>query len=445
MTSGAGQSVEPIAKSIFLRAPCGEVVTHDGVKTTHIHVVAIQINCVSRSHFVGDIERIYSEHLDITHSVSSLLFLGGFCGEALAIHDKLIEHKEYIAKYGDMDPVVARGPVAFYEAYSHHAFQEPLPEAYIGSDDPRYGRWLAASVEGLARRVVQFFLEAPERPSLGANGPWFSEEVTRLAIMWDLVGDRLPPDRAAFVRRALIFGAHILDHPDYWNLPHGLASANPNMTSAMALPRGLLGVALRGHPDAERWIRGAEAELSHEISNWISPGGAWIESPGYQAASLDAMLLLATALARSGRVNAFADPKLQETMDYMGFLLTAPDPRFARGLYLPLALIAGVCVGQGLGWVPPRSRRLVLAAAFLVVLLDFGRAVRGLLAGISLRAPPFPRFDSIATTIDGLTFHRTTREAGCWYEPFPCIADAPAIEARGESLQQGFRPVSAPP
>lgn len=274
----------------------------------------------------------------------------------------------YLDRCSDMEPELQKGgPAALYKAYAHHALYETLPEAWLVSDDPRYGRWLAASVDGLARRVVQFFVTAPERPSLGANGPWYSEEVTRLAIAWDLVGDRLPPDRAAFVRRAMIFGAHVLDHPDYWNLPRGLASANPNMTSAMALPRGLLGIELLGHPEAERWVRAAEAELTSEIEGWVSPGGAWIEAPGYQAASLDAMFLLGAALRRAGRGDAFSHPSLKATMDYSGFLLTAPDRRFARPPLMPVgdpAPMVQPSIGNTFsGWVTPFHGWMAAATA----------------------------------------------------------------------------------
>lgn len=273
-----------------------------------------------------------------------------------------------IDRAGDLDAVLQKGgPAALYRAYAQQGLQEALLEAFLGSDDPRYGRWLAATVEGLARRVVELFLEAPERPSLGASGPWLTEEITRLVIVWDLVGHLLPPDRAAFVRRAMIFGGHILAHPDYWNVRHGLASANPNMTTAIVIPRGLLGAALRGHPQADRWLREAEVELGLEIDGWISPGGAWIESPGYQAAALDAMFLLAAALKRRKGVDLFAHEKLKATLEYAGFLLTAPDPRFARPPLLdkgaPAPMVLPSLGHTFSGWVTPFNGWMAAATA----------------------------------------------------------------------------------
>jgi hypothetical protein len=163
--------------------------------------------------------------------------------------------------------------------------------------------------------------------------------VTRLVLNWDLVADLIPPERAAVVRRAMIFGAHVLAHPDYWNTKLGLASANPNMTASILLPRGLMALALAGHPEADGWLRGAEEELGREIDNWVSPGGAWVEAPGYQPATLDALFLLAQALRTTTGRDVFATPKLRDTLDYFGFLLTAPDRRFApKGADPPMVL-----------------------------------------------------------------------------------------------------------
>jgi len=142
---------------------------------------------------------------------------------------------------------------------------------------------------------------------------------------------QLTPEQEAAARSALVFGAHFLDHPDYWNTTHGLCSANPNMTSSILLPRGMTALFLAGHPQADEWLIEAEQELKRELQHWISPGGAWIENPGYQAASLDGMFLLAQAIKNVHGRDYFADPNFKATMDYYGFILTPPDLRFPPG------------------------------------------------------------------------------------------------------------------
>jgi hypothetical protein len=238
--------------------------------------------------------------------------------------------RAYLDRCGDFSVAFAAGDAReAYRLYVSHYLAETLPELYLGTDDPRIGDMLAMVVGGIAQRVVELFLEGRGRPSLGSYGPWFSDEVTRALLVYDLVAARLSPSHRAAVERVLVFGAHVLAHPDFWNIERGLASGNPNMTSSILLPRGLLGLALRGHPEAAGWLRGAEDELEVELKGWISPGGAWIENPYYQAASLDGLLLLAQAIKNVTGRDHFTDPRLESTFDYYGFLLTPPDRRFS--------------------------------------------------------------------------------------------------------------------
>jgi hypothetical protein len=270
--------------------------------------------------------------------------------------ERLRDHERYFAACGPLDEILAKeGPAAFFELYNRRYLRERLLEAYLSSDDPRYGRWLAAVTLSFARQLLDTFLEKPSRPALGAFGPWFSEEVTQLVVHWDLAADLLTPEARAFVERALVFGAHVLAHPDYWNLDRGLASANPNMTASIFLPRALLGLALDGHPEAAAWRREGDKEMAKEIAQWISPGGAWVECPHYQAAWFDSMFLLAEATRRRTGTDLFADPRVRDTYDYAGFLITPPDVRFApKGTAVERAPSVDPSLGHTpAGWMTP--------------------------------------------------------------------------------------------
>jgi len=207
---------------------------------------------------------------------------------------------------------------------------EKLQEAYLGSVDPIFGQMMAAAVKGFARNLLNMFLERPTRPSLAAYGPWFSIDVLRLLLYYDFIAGTgfLTREEEFKIRNSLVFSAQVLSHPDYWDPIRGLATANPNMTNSIFLPRGLLGLYLAGHPQADQWLKGAEQELQMELKEWISPGGAWIESPHYQAVSLDGMFLLSEAIRNVQGRDYFADPRFKAMMDYYGFLLTPPDRRF---------------------------------------------------------------------------------------------------------------------
>ena len=220
---------------------------------------------------------------------------------------------------------------AFYtKNYILNGLGEKLQEAYLGSNDPGFGKQLGAAVKGLAQELLNTFLEKPARPAIGSYGPWFSESITRLLFHYDLIAGTgvLTHEEELAVRNALVFGAQVLSHPDYWNPGLGLASLNPNMTNSIILPEGLLGLYLAGHPKADKWLEASEKELKTELKDWISPGGAWIESPGYQTDSLDGMFLLSQAIRNVQSRDYFANPQFKAMMDYYGFILTPPDRRF---------------------------------------------------------------------------------------------------------------------
>jgi hypothetical protein len=220
---------------------------------------------------------------------------------------------------------------AFYtKNYIGNGLGEKLQEAYLGSDDPIYGELLAAAVKGLSEELLNTFLEKPTRPAIGSYGPWFSEDVSRLLFHYDLIAGTgvLTHEEELAVRNALVFGAQVLSHPDYWDPSRGLASLNPNMTNSIILPQGLLGLYLAGHPKADHWLEASEKELKTELKDWVSSGGAWVESPGYQADSLDGMFLLSQAIRDVQGRDYFADPQFKAMMEYYGFVLTPPDRRF---------------------------------------------------------------------------------------------------------------------
>lgn len=219
----------------------------------------------------------------------------------------------------------------FHENYVHNGLYDVVPQAYLGSDDPRYGLMLASGVKGIAELILDQFLRKPGRSSLASNGHMSGTNPLRLLLAYDAIADTglLTEQEKADVESVFVLLGYVFDHPDYWNPEHGLGSANPNMTSLLRLPLGLIGLYLDGHPQADHWLECAEKELQYELTDdWIAPGGAWLECPMYQTPSLDGMFLLATAIRNVRGKDYFADPNFQATMNFAGFILTAPDLRF---------------------------------------------------------------------------------------------------------------------
>ncbi len=202
--------------------------------------------------------------------------------------------------------------------------------AYMGSDEQQYGVMLAAGVKGMARENIVNVLDEPWRPCLGGFAHVYPGNWTNLLFAYDALAstDYLTAEEKAEINASLVFGAYVLAHDDYWNTRYGLCSANPNMTALVKLPRGLMALYLDGHPESDSWLQVAETELRDELKSWIAPGGAWVECPGYQGASLDPIFPLMQALKNVKGKNYFLDPQVKATMDYYSFLLTPPDKRF---------------------------------------------------------------------------------------------------------------------
>jgi hypothetical protein len=258
----------------------------------------------------------------------------------------------------------------FYrEWYVGQGLSERLPTAYLGLEDPVFAQAIVATVRGLQGELIDTFLNNPVRPSLGGYGPWFSGNILELLRLTDLVTGTgaLTEREERQLRDTLVFAAHQLNHPDYWNNAHGLCSANPNMTSSIILPKGLLGLYLDGHPEAPLWLKDAKAELRNELDEWIAPGGAWVESPGYQSASLDGMFLLAQALKNVKGEDYFADKQFKDMMEYYGYLSTPPDVRFpspARKAVFPKTPMVLPSIGDTFaGFITPFNGWMACATA----------------------------------------------------------------------------------
>ncbi|MHB9023912.1 MAG: hypothetical protein ACYC7E_07000 [Armatimonadota bacterium] len=253
-----------------------------------------------------------------------------------AVQKELARATTYLQACGgdNLVKLIESGPDGWKKFYQQNYIGnylfEVAPIAYLASDEKKYGIILAAGVKGMAQEVMNTFVESPARPDIGDYGPWFTNNWMRLLLAYDAIAgtEYLTAEEKEYIQAVLVFGAHFLAHPDYWNTDVGLCSANPNMTSSIRLPLGLLALYLDGHPKSSAWLKDAEDELKSELQNWIAPGGAWIEDPGYQSASLDGMFLLAQALKNVTGRDYFADSQFKATMEYYGFLLTPPDLRF---------------------------------------------------------------------------------------------------------------------
>lgn len=202
-------------------------------------------------------------------------------------------------------------------------------------DDPAAQAKLKEAVLRQADELVRRMAVNPGPPHHVASAVYPMANLADLLLGTNV----LSPAERARLRAQLAFMAYVLNWRGYWAPELGYA-ANPNMTSFCYDAVGLVGLLLRDHPEAERWIRACTTEIDRELAHWASPDGAWIESPGYVRAAWQEHTMLFAALRQAGGRDYYRDPRVQQFLRYYFTLQTPPHPD--RGLQRTLPIIGHV-------------------------------------------------------------------------------------------------------
>jgi len=170
------------------------------------------------------------------------------------------------------------------------------------------------------------------------------------AQRWDLVAasSLIPPEIRKAIRANLAFLTYFMSGEDIWPPAEtGFMLGNVNFETAYQSARGSLAAVLADHPRADEWLKSVEEFIDKELSLSCWPGGAWQESPNYQAAPVGIMMQCMAALAMADRRNFFLDERYQSSMDYLLKIQTPHDVRQGRSL-LPTVGDTHVIGSQGL-------------------------------------------------------------------------------------------------
>jgi len=206
------------------------------------------------------------------------------------------------------------------------------PTLWLATGNRSYGQALADEVKRETQHQIDLWLENPQKPGRSSAGSYsftVTSDINRLALCYDLLGDTdlLSPEEKARARAALALANYSISSSNYWDAEIGTASGNPNMTTSIYLTRGIVALALAGHPMQSEWLGFAERQMVKDLKS-ICPGGAWIECPGYGLVSLDRIFLLAQGIKNAIGRDYFKDENFRDTLTYYGYLLTPPDRRF---------------------------------------------------------------------------------------------------------------------
>ena len=113
------------------------------------------------------------------------------------------------------------------------------------------------------------------------------------------------------------------------NIPH-------NFHGDLWSAAGCVAMALGNHPLGRQWVNRTLEWWESELSDWIFPEGAWLESATYTLNSMKDYLVYCRALANAGIRDYFTDERLQRAFRYMAETLTPPDERLGGACTLPV-------------------------------------------------------------------------------------------------------------
>jgi hypothetical protein len=204
---------------------------------------------------------------------------------------------------------------------------------YLASEDEELGRGLTATAVGWLQDAVNSYLHQDHLVTIGF-APHHQTAILPTINVLDVVWPLLSPPMRRRVNAQLAFLGYTLNRADYWSPERGFA-ANPNMTSAVAAFRAVIGLMIASHPMAPRWKEAGIGELRRELAEWADDSGGWLEAPGYAVLSYDYMLAVFQMVANGGEPGPLADEKMEKVIAWLAKISTPPDPRLDGQRHFP--------------------------------------------------------------------------------------------------------------
>lgn len=111
------------------------------------------------------------------------------------------------------------------------------------------------------------------------------------------------------------------------NLPH-------NFHQELYVTQIAVALAFPGHPTSRAWLYGGMELLDKELTEFVFPCGAWIESATYTFGAMGHLLIPTMHLLRQAGVrDFFADPRFKKIFRFLAKLITGDDARCGHGAF----------------------------------------------------------------------------------------------------------------
>ena len=250
-------------------------------------------------------------------------------------HPRLIVTKEEVAglcKGFQPDPatlqVLRKAPVLPYQ-------MDDRIKYLLCTDDRELGEHLAETAVAWMQSAVDMLVHQDRLVTLGFAPHQQTDIMTALSLA-DLIWSTpyLSPALRERLKAQVAFIGYTVDRADYWSPERGFA-ANPNMTTAVAAYRAMLGAMIPSHPMAAAWLKDGMSELKRQLDQWSDANGGWREAPHYAMLSYDYLLAVFLMAHNAHFGDTLFDPKMKKVIEWFAKISTPPDAELDNHRHLP--------------------------------------------------------------------------------------------------------------
>ena len=219
---------------------------------------------------------------------------------------------------------------------------------YFASQDPKLEKAILQKNTEWLQIVVDDVLEQNTRVTLGVAPHMQSVFLLPTINLTDgmLGAPGVTPDQRKQILAKIAFLGYVVNRDDYWSPARGF-SANPNMTTTVALYQTALASLVPSHPQAKVWSDRGLTELRRQLYAWSDEDGGWLEAPHYAMVAFDHMIGAFLMAKNAGFGNHIHDERVRKVSEWLAKISTPRDRRTGGFRHYPP--IGNTYMGEGTG------------------------------------------------------------------------------------------------
>ena len=214
--------------------------------------------------------------------------------------------------------------------------ESPL-RAYYASANPGLGNAIVKRSNEWLRLVVdEDLLEQNSRVTLGVAPHMQAVMLLPTINLTDaaLGCEGVTPEMRKRMLAQVAFLGYAVNRDDYWSPARGF-SANPNMTTTVALYQTAIASLIPSHPMAKPWAEQGLKELRRQLYAWSDEDGGWLEAPHYAMVSFDHMLGAFLMASNAGFGDYVLDERIRKVSEWLAKISTPRDRRTSNFRHYP--------------------------------------------------------------------------------------------------------------